>query len=74
MVDKLRQGGIHASQHYFPTHLLLPEYALDLKFKCADPALRAVNLWVDKNAADEYIRRSVEIVKEALKEIQGGDM
>ena len=73
VVHRLRQGGIHASQHYFPTHLLMPEYALDAQFKCADAALRAVNLWVDENADDEYIGGSVEIVKEALKNGDGPD-
>ncbi len=68
VVRGLRQGGVHASQHYFPTHLLIPEYALRRDFRCTDAAMRAVNLWVDDVADEEYIRRSVRIIEEALEE------
>jgi len=69
VVDELRRNGIHASQHYFPTHLLMPSFALHDEYKCTDAALRAVNLWVDGCADDDYIDRSVRIVEDVLFEV-----
>jgi dTDP-4-amino-4,6-dideoxygalactose transaminase len=66
VVDELRANGIHASQHYFPTHLLMPRYALPDEYMCAEPAMRALNLWVDDCADDDYIERSVHIINKAL--------
>lgn len=71
VVDELRRNGIHASQHYFPTHLLMPAFALHDEYKCTDAALRAVNLWVDGCADDDYIDRSVRIVEDVLFEVMG---
>jgi len=68
VVHKLRQGGIHASQHYFPTHLLMPEYCLRGEYSCTDTAMRAVNLWVENCADAAYIVRSVKLIEEALEE------
>ena len=68
VVHKLRQGGIQASQHYFPTHLLMPEYCMRRDYFCTDTALRAVNLWVENCADAAYIMRSVKFIEEALEE------
>lgn len=73
VVDKLRRNGIHASQHYFPTHLLMPSYCLHDEYHCTEPAIRAVNLWVDGCADDDYIERSVRIVNDVLSEVMGGE-
>ena len=69
VVDELRRNGIHASQHYFPTHLLMPGFALHDGYKCTDAALGAVNLWVDSCADDDYIDRSIRIVEDVLFEV-----
>ncbi len=48
---------------------MMPGFALHDEYKCTDTALRAVNLWVDGCADDDYIDRSVRIVEDVLFEV-----
>ncbi len=57
----LRAAGIHASNHYFPLHLL---FGVDQCPIAEDIARRIINLWVDESITDECISQTANIINQ----------
>jgi dTDP-4-amino-4,6-dideoxygalactose transaminase len=66
ITENLRTYGIHASNLYYPAHLILPD---DTNTKLPHSeyiAGRIINLWLDDSASEQYIRKTAEIIENSI--------
>jgi len=62
LTDRLRANGIHASNLYYPTHLIFPD-GTGRKLKNAEwVSERIINLWLDDIAGDAYIQKTADLI------------
>jgi dTDP-4-amino-4,6-dideoxygalactose transaminase len=66
ITENLRAFGIHASNLYYPAHLIFPD---DTNAKLPHSeyvADRIINLWLDDSASEQYIQKTAEIIENSI--------
>ncbi|MCD6217801.1 DegT/DnrJ/EryC1/StrS family aminotransferase [bacterium] len=66
ITDHLRANQIHASNLYYPAHLI---FSSDTRIQPSNAewvAGRIINLWLDDTADEDYIRKTAELINDIL--------
>ena len=66
ITENLRAFGIHASNLYYPAHLIFPD-STNTKLPHSEyVADRIINLWLDDSASEQYIHKTAEIIENSF--------
>jgi dTDP-4-amino-4,6-dideoxygalactose transaminase len=66
ITDRLRHEGIHASNLYYPLHLVFDDSSSRSLKNSEYVGSRIINLWLDNQATDEYILATARVFNEVL--------